>query len=181
VAWGDPDPPWRVWAAAGRVERDSPELAAVERRADVGDQRAIKRLGVARHEHDDQITVLAAQVVDQPQRRRLRARAGVWLRRGAQVAVDSLEHVHAVGSCVVVSNHQYGLDPIAQLRSLPISLRARAMRELFRIPLLGRAMRTIGMIEVDRGSLDFGEIDTAMKPRRPLGTMDRNPGTRRPC
>jgi hypothetical protein len=36
------------------------------------------------------------------------------------------------------------------------------------------------MIEVDRGSPDFGEIDTAMKPRRPLGTMVRNPGIRRP-
>ncbi len=53
-----------------------------------------------------------------------------------------------------------GVDPIAQLRALPVSLRVLAMRELFRMPLVGPAMRTIGMIEVDRESPDFGEIDT---------------------
>ena len=87
--------------------------------------------------------------------------AGVWLRAaGARVAVDGLEHLRSAGPCVVVSNHQSSLDPIAQLRALPVSLRVLAMRELFRIPLVGPAMRTIGMIEVDRESPDFGEIDT---------------------
>ena len=50
---------------------------------------------------------------------------------------------------------------MAQLRALPLSLRVLAMRELFRIPLLGRAMRTAGMIEVDRDSPDFRQIDQA--------------------
>ena len=87
--------------------------------------------------------------------------AGVWLRAaGARVAVDGLEHLRSAGPCVVVSNHQSSLDPIAQLRALPVSLRVLAMRELFRIPLFGPAMRTIGMIEVNRESPDFGEIDT---------------------
>ena len=87
--------------------------------------------------------------------------AGVWLRAaGARVAVDGREHLRSAGPCVVVSNHQSGLDPIVQLRALPVSLRVLAMRELFRIPLVGPAMRTIGMIEVDRESPDFGEIDT---------------------
>jgi 1-acyl-sn-glycerol-3-phosphate acyltransferase len=45
------------------------------------------------------------------------------------------------------------------LRALPVSLRVLAMRELFRIPLFGLALRTIGMIEVDRESPDFREID----------------------
>ncbi len=53
---------------------------------------------------------------------------------------------------VVVSNHQSNLDPMAYLRALPLSLRVLAMHELFRIPLLGRAMRKAGMIEVDRDS-----------------------------
>ena len=87
--------------------------------------------------------------------------AGVWLRAaGARVAVDGLEHLRSAGPCVVVSNHQPSLDPIVQLRALPVSVRVLAMRELFRIPLLGPAMRTIGMIEVDRESPDFREIDT---------------------
>jgi 1-acyl-sn-glycerol-3-phosphate acyltransferase len=62
---------------------------------------------------------------------------------------------------VVVSNHQYNLDPIVYLATLPLSLRVLAKREMFRIWLLGPAMRTIGMIEVDRGSPDFREIDRA--------------------
>jgi len=88
--------------------------------------------------------------------------AGMWLRAaGARVAVDGIEHFRSVGPWVVVCNHQSSLDPIVQLRVLPVSLRVLAMRELFRIPLFGRAMRTIGMIEVDRESPDFRRIDQA--------------------
>jgi 1-acyl-sn-glycerol-3-phosphate acyltransferase len=36
-----------------------------------------------------------------------------------------------------------------------------AMGELFQIPVLRRAMRTVGMIEVDRDCPDFAQIDTA--------------------
>jgi 1-acyl-sn-glycerol-3-phosphate acyltransferase len=87
--------------------------------------------------------------------------AGVWLRAaGARVASSGLEPLSAADPCVVVSNHQSSLDPIVQLRVLPVSLRVLAMRELFRIPLFGPALRAIGMIEVDRESPDFDEIDT---------------------
>ena len=61
---------------------------------------------------------------------------------------------------MIVSNHQSLLDPIVHLHALPVSLRVLAMRELFRIPLFGAALRRIGMIEVDRESPDFGQIDT---------------------
>jgi 1-acyl-sn-glycerol-3-phosphate acyltransferase len=88
--------------------------------------------------------------------------AAVWLHSaGARVVVDGLEHVESAATYVVVSNHQSNLDPMAQLRALPLSLRVLAMRELFQIPLLGRAMRTAGMIEVDRDSPDFRQIDQA--------------------
>ena len=88
--------------------------------------------------------------------------AVVWLRApGARVVVDGLEHVEPAAAYVVVSNHQSNLDPMAHLRALPLSLRVLAMRELFRIPLLGRAMRAAGMIEVDRDSPDFRQIDRA--------------------
>jgi len=88
--------------------------------------------------------------------------AAAWLRSaGARVAVRGLEHVRADIVYVVVSNHQSNLDPMVHLRALPLSLRVLAMRELFRIWLLGRAMRAIGMIEVDRDSPDFDQIDQA--------------------
>jgi 1-acyl-sn-glycerol-3-phosphate acyltransferase len=94
--------------------------------------------------------------------RMLRWWAAVWLRAaGARVAVDGLGHLTSAAPCVIVSNHQSSLDPIVQLRTLPLSLRVLVMRELFRIPLLGPALRTIGMIEVDRESPDVRRIDQA--------------------
>jgi 1-acyl-sn-glycerol-3-phosphate acyltransferase len=88
--------------------------------------------------------------------------AAAWLRAaGARVAVRGLEHVRPGIAYVVVSNHQSNLDPMVHLRALPLSLRVLAMRELFRIWLLGPAMRAIGMIEVDRESPDLGQIDQA--------------------
>ena len=62
---------------------------------------------------------------------------------------------------VVVSNHQSNLDPMVHLQALPLSLRVLAKREMFQILLLGPAMRTAGMIEVDRDSPDFRRIDKA--------------------
>lgn len=88
--------------------------------------------------------------------------AAVWLRAaGARVAIDDLEHLRTAAPCVVVSNHQSNLDPIVHLRVLPLSLRVLARRGLFRIWLFGPALRTIGMIEVDRESPDFRQIDQA--------------------
>ena len=88
--------------------------------------------------------------------------AAAWLRAaGARVAVQGLEHVSPAAAYVVVSNHQSNLDPMVHLQALPLSLRVLAKREMFRIWLLGPAMHAIGMIEVDRDSPDFGQIDQA--------------------
>ena len=61
----------------------------------------------------------------------------------------------------MVSNHQSNLDPMVHLQALPLSLRVLAKREMFQILLLGPAMRTAGMIEVDRDSPNFRRIDKA--------------------
>ncbi len=91
--------------------------------------------------------------------------AEVWLRAaGARVAVHDLEHVRPAAAYVVVSNHQSNLDPMVHLQALPLSLRVLAKREMFQILLLGPAMRTAGMIEVDRDSPDFRRIDQAGEP-----------------
>ncbi len=88
--------------------------------------------------------------------------AAVWLRAaGARVAVHDLEHVRPAAAYVVVSNHQSNLDLMVHLQALPLSLRVLAKREMFQILLLGPAMRTAGMIEVDRDSPDFRRIDQA--------------------
>jgi len=88
--------------------------------------------------------------------------AVAWLRAaGARVAVRGLEHVRLATAYVVVSNHQSNLDPMVHLRVLPPRLRVLAKREMFRIWPLGPAMRAAGMIEVDRDSPDYGQIDQA--------------------
>ena len=66
-----PGPPWWERAVAGYVQDDDPKLAGIERRAGALGQRAIKRIGVVRHEHHGDMRVLAAQVVGQAQRGRL--------------------------------------------------------------------------------------------------------------
>jgi 1-acyl-sn-glycerol-3-phosphate acyltransferase len=94
--------------------------------------------------------------------RLVRCWAWVWLRAvGARVSVDGLEHVSSGVSYVVVSNHESNLDPIVHLRVMPFSVRAIAARELFGIVVLGRLMRMIGMIEVDRDNPNFDRIDSA--------------------
>lgn len=77
------------------------------------------------------------------------------------MTVGGLEHLRAAAPCVVVSNHQSNLDPMVHLRALPLSLRVLARHDLFRIWLFGPALRMAGMIEVDRASPDFRQIDQA--------------------
>jgi len=90
---------------------------------------------------------------------------------GARVAVQGAEHVRPGTAYVVVSNHQSNLDPTVHLRVLPPGLRILAKREMFRIWLLGPAMRAAGMIEVTGTP-----PTTARSTRRPPGPWP--PGTR---
>lgn len=85
----------------------------------------------------------------------LRAWARCWLRpAGARLEVAGRENLDARVAYVVVSNHQSNLDPIAHLAALPIPLRFLAMREVFALPVVGAALRRLGMIEVDRSDPD---------------------------
>jgi 1-acyl-sn-glycerol-3-phosphate acyltransferase len=52
--------------------------------------------------------------------------------------------------CVVMANHQSYLDAVALYRVLPRACGMVAKKELFRIPLIGRLMRVVGCVSVDR-------------------------------
>jgi 1-acyl-sn-glycerol-3-phosphate acyltransferase len=69
---------------------------------------------------------------------------------GTRMDVEGLEHIDRSASYVVVSNHLSNLDPPLHIATLPIPIRFLAKKELFRIPIFGRAMRSVGMIETDR-------------------------------
>jgi 1-acyl-sn-glycerol-3-phosphate acyltransferase len=68
---------------------------------------------------------------------------------GVRVHVRGLEHVPK-GPCVFVSNHRSHFDIAAILGFVPGINRFTAKKELFREPVLGLVMKTMGMVPVDR-------------------------------
>jgi 1-acyl-sn-glycerol-3-phosphate acyltransferase len=60
------------------------------------------------------------------------------------------EHITPGESYVVMSNHQSHFDIPVIFQALGIPLRMVAKKELFRIPIMGKAMRYSGFVEVDR-------------------------------
>ncbi len=68
---------------------------------------------------------------------------------GVRVTVRGLERLPE-GGCVLVANHQSHFDIAAILGFVPGITRFTAKRELFREPVLGLVMRTMGMVPVDR-------------------------------
>jgi len=69
---------------------------------------------------------------------------------GTPVHAVGLEHVPPGEPVIYASNHSSMFDIWALFATLPGSVRFVAKRELFRIPLLGPAMRAAGHIPIDR-------------------------------
>lgn len=69
-----------------------------------------------------------------------------------RVTTEGRELIDPNTRYVVVSNHLSLFDIPLLFHVLPINGRFVSKKELFRIPLVGRAMRTIGIIEVDRAA-----------------------------
>jgi 1-acyl-sn-glycerol-3-phosphate acyltransferase len=66
------------------------------------------------------------------------------------VETSGIEHLDPHQRYVVVSNHLSMFDIPLLFRELPIHGRFLAKKELFRLPMIGRGMRAIGIIEIDR-------------------------------
>lgn len=71
---------------------------------------------------------------------------------GTPVIADGLELIPRDRPVIYVSNHSSMFDIWALSATLPGSVRFVAKRELFRIPLLGAAMRAAGHIPIDRAA-----------------------------
>jgi 1-acyl-sn-glycerol-3-phosphate acyltransferase len=67
-----------------------------------------------------------------------------------RVTVEGRENFAEDETFVVMSNHQSHFDIPVLYQALQRRLRMVAKKELFRIPLFGRAMRLSGFVEVDR-------------------------------
>ena len=71
---------------------------------------------------------------------------------GTPVLAEGLDRIPRGLPVIYVSNHSSMFDIWALAATLPGSVRFVAKRELFKIPLLGRAMRAAGHIPIDRAA-----------------------------
>jgi 1-acyl-sn-glycerol-3-phosphate acyltransferase len=69
---------------------------------------------------------------------------------GTPVRAEGLENIPRDAAVIYASNHSSMFDIWALLAALPGSIRFVAKQELFKIPVLGRAMRAAGHIAIDR-------------------------------
>jgi 1-acyl-sn-glycerol-3-phosphate acyltransferase len=69
------------------------------------------------------------------------------------VGLDTFDHSR---SYIYMTNHTSNLDPPIQVGLIPRSTSVMVKKELFKVPILGRAMRMGSLVPVDRGNRDAG-------------------------
>jgi 1-acyl-sn-glycerol-3-phosphate acyltransferase len=99
--------------------------------------------------------------------------------------VTGLEKLDPKRGCVYVGNHRSHVDSASIFLACPAYARFLIKKEVFRIPLVSFALRTMGMIEVDRSNPDAASrsIDRAVAQIQngasiilfPEGTRSRQP------
>ncbi|MFV1971464.1 MAG: lysophospholipid acyltransferase family protein, partial [Acidimicrobiia bacterium] len=81
----------------------------------------------------------------------LKVWSGLWLRiPPVRFDVEGTENVDPHQRYVVASNHLSMFDIPLLFRTLPLHGRFLAKKEVFKIPLVSQAMRTVGIIEINR-------------------------------
>src|SRR2546429_1812401 len=83
------------------------------------------------------------------------AYAGVWLTgvRGETIGLDKLDPAR---SYIFMSNHVSNLGPPIPIPRIPRRTSVMVKKELFKTPILGRAMRMASLVPVDRGNREAG-------------------------
>ena len=75
----------------------------------------------------------------------------VWVvASGMRMEVNGLENIEEGTPYIVVANHRSNIDIMVLTAALPIPIRFLSKIEVFKFPLLGSAMRGVGMIPLDR-------------------------------
>jgi 1-acyl-sn-glycerol-3-phosphate acyltransferase len=80
---------------------------------------------------------------------RLWGRTNLWA-AGVKVIVNGMDDIDPRGPYILASNHQGWFDIFAALSDIPIDFSWLAKEELFKLPVLGRAMYSAGYIPIDR-------------------------------
>jgi len=83
------------------------------------------------------------------------ARTGVRL-AGVRVQTTGLDRLDLSRTYVFMSNHVSNIDPPLLLPRIPGRTSVMAKQELFKIPILGKAMRMASLVPVNRGDREAG-------------------------
>ena len=75
---------------------------------------------------------------------------------GVRVETVGLDKLDRAQSYIFMSNHASNLDPPIQIPMIPGRTSVMVKKELFKTPILGRAMRLGSLVPVDRGNRDAG-------------------------
>ncbi|MEA1902009.1 MAG: lysophospholipid acyltransferase family protein [Actinomycetota bacterium] len=85
--------------------------------------------------------------------RLIRTWSRIWiLASGTKLTIEGQENVDPDRSYVVVANHISTLDIMACFLAVRLPIRYLAKKELFKIPIFAKGMRSVGIIEVDRSA-----------------------------
>jgi 1-acyl-sn-glycerol-3-phosphate acyltransferase len=93
---------------------------------------------------------------------RLLYRIGMWGARtgvsiaGVRVKMIGLDRLDSKATYIFMCNHVSNIDPPLLLPRIPGRTSVMAKHELFRYPILGRAMHLGALVPVDRGNRDAG-------------------------
>jgi 1-acyl-sn-glycerol-3-phosphate acyltransferase len=111
---------------------------------------------------------------------------GMLTLSGCRLRVEGLEHLPAVGGVVLAANHSSYLDVVVLLAAIPLDFRFVAKKELLKTPIVGRVIRKVGHLTVDRVDLsqsvaDAERVTAALRTGTsllvfPEGTFVRRPG-----
>ncbi len=89
-------------------------------------------------------------------------RAGTWIGKagvrlaGVRVKMIGLDRLDRSRTYVFMSNHVSNIDPPILIPRIPGRTSVMVKQELFKMPVLGRAMRMGALVPVDRGNRDAG-------------------------
>ncbi|MGB7601145.1 MAG: lysophospholipid acyltransferase family protein [Candidatus Sulfotelmatobacter sp.] len=75
---------------------------------------------------------------------------------GVQVKTIGLDTLDPARTYIFMSNHVSNLDPPITIPLIPKRTSVMVKKELFKFPILGRAMRMGSLVPVDRGNRDAG-------------------------
>jgi 1-acyl-sn-glycerol-3-phosphate acyltransferase len=83
---------------------------------------------------------------------------------GVRVRVEGTDNIPP-GVCMFAANHVSNIDPLAFVPAIPRRVGLLVKSELFRVPILGKAMRMAGFVPVERENREAaaGSVDEALK------------------